>query len=90
VIEGLERADFQIKDNDEPVSVRYCVREQTPLDIVFVFDLGKATASKLDQLRIAAEAAMAELHEGDRASTASFGERFRVENHFMPKGLPAP
>jgi hypothetical protein len=79
VIEGLERADFQIKDDDEPVSVRYCVWEQTPLDIVFVFDLGTATATKLDKLRIAAEAAMAELREGDRVSTASFDERFRVE-----------
>lgn len=79
VMEGLEPADFQIKDSDQPVSIRYCSWEQTPLDIVFVFDLGKTTASKLDQLRMAAEAAIAELREGDRVSTASFDEQFRVE-----------
>lgn len=79
IVEGLERGDFRITDNNQPVSVRYCVREETPLDIVFVFDLGKAASSNLDQLRVAAEAAMAELREGDRVSSASSGERFRVE-----------
>jgi hypothetical protein len=34
VIDGLQQSDFPIQDERQPVTLRYCVQEETPLGIV--------------------------------------------------------
>jgi VWFA-related protein len=79
VIEGLQQRDFVIKDNRSPVPLRYCVLEETPLDLVLLFELSKAMAPKLAQLRLASEMALAEIHDRDRVGVLSFDQDVRVE-----------
>jgi len=78
-IEGLQLGDFAVKDNRQPVTLRYSSHDEAPLDIVFSFELSKMMASKLTQVRVAAEMAMAELREGDRVAVMAFKENARVE-----------
>jgi VWFA-related protein len=79
VIEGLQAADFVVNDDGQRVVIRYCVSEQTALDLVLIFDLSKVMAPQITQLTVAAEMAMAELREGDRVAVLSFDERPQVE-----------
>jgi VWFA-related protein len=82
VIEGLGRNDFVVRDNRKPVTLRYVSQENTPLDIVLMFETSKLMGKKLSQLTIASEMAMAEFHDGDRVAVMSFNEDVRVELPF--------
>lgn len=79
IIDGLKQDDFVVTDNRQPVSLRYCIQEETPLDLFFLFELSKMMAPNRMKLRGAAEAAMAAMREGDRAGVLSFNEGVRVE-----------
>jgi VWFA-related protein len=79
IIDGLKPDDFVVKDDRRPVSLRYCVQEETPLDLVFLLELSKMMAPNRVKLRGAAEAAMAAMRGGDRAGVLSFNEGLRVE-----------
>jgi hypothetical protein len=79
VIEGLQVGDFAVKDDREPVAIRYCLWERASLDLVLIFDLSKVMAPQRTQLTAASETAMAELREGDRVAVMSFDERPQVE-----------
>jgi VWFA-related protein len=79
IINGLNRDDFIVKDNGQPVALRYCSQEEQPLDIVFLFELSKMMAPNSAKLRGAAEAAIAALRPGDRAAAFSFSEPVRME-----------
>ena len=78
VVEGLGRNDFAIKDNRKPVTLRYAVQEQTPLDIVLAFENSRLMGKKLSELTIASEMAMAEFREGDRVAIMSAGPAARI------------
>jgi hypothetical protein len=78
-IEGLQLSDFAVQDNRQPVTLRDGSQDESALDVVLVFELTKLMASKLDQIRIAAEMAMAELREGDRVAVMGFNENVWVE-----------
>lgn len=79
VIEGLQVGDFVVKDDREPVAIRYCLPERASLDLVLIFDLSKVMVPQRAQLTAASEAAMAELRDGDRVALMSFDERPQVE-----------
>jgi VWFA-related protein len=79
ILDGLKQDDFAVRDNGLPVSLRYCVQEETPLEIVFLFELSKMMAPNRMKLRAAAEMAMSEVREGDRAGVLSFNDRVAVE-----------
>jgi len=78
-IEGLQLDDFSVKDNRQPVALRYGSQDESALDIVLLFEVSKLMAPKLMQVRVAAEMAMAELREGDRVAVMAFSEKSRVE-----------
>jgi VWFA-related protein len=82
VVEGLGRGDFALKDNRKPVSLRYVSQEDTPLDIVLMFETSKLMGKRLSQLSVASEMAIAEFRDGDRIVTMSFNEDVRVESPF--------
>ena len=79
IINGLKQDDFAVQDDRKPVSLRYCVQEETPLDLVFLFELSKMMAPNRVKLRGAAEAAIAAMREGDRAGVLSFNEGLQIE-----------
>jgi VWFA-related protein len=79
IIDGLKQDDFVVKDDRKPVSLRYCVQEETSLDLMFLFELSKMMAPNRVKLRGAAEAAMAAMRGGDRAGVLSFNEGLRIE-----------
>src|SRR5271154_5197825 len=72
VIEGLRIGDFVVKENRQPVRLRECVREETALDMVLLFDLSKIMESKRDDMILAAELALTQIREGDRLAVMSF------------------
>jgi len=78
-IEGLGASDFAIQDERRPVALRYWALEETPLDIVLLFELSSSMAANPGPLRAAAEMAMAELREGDRVAVVSFEDEARIE-----------
>jgi len=78
-IDGLQPGDFAVQDNRHPVTLRYGQQDESVLDVVFLFEISKLMASKVLQVRIASEMAMAELREGDRVAVMSFKEKARVE-----------
>jgi VWFA-related protein len=79
VIEGLTLADFVVKENRQPVALRECVQEETPLDLVLLFDLSKIMESKRSEMILAAELAISQLREGDRVAVMSFNQRASIE-----------
>lgn len=79
IIDGLKQSDFAVTDDRQPVSVRYCVQEETPLDLLFLIELSKMMAPNRMKLRGAAEAAIAAMREGDRAGVLSFNDGIQIE-----------
>jgi hypothetical protein len=54
IIDGLTQVDFAVQDNRQPVTLRYCVEEETPLDLVLLLELSKMMAPNRMKLRGAA------------------------------------
>ncbi len=79
VVEGLKLEDFAVTDNRQPVALRYCVQEETPLDVVLLFELSEMMAPNRMKLRGAAEASLAAMRPGDRVGAASFNENAWLE-----------
>ena len=68
IIDGLKQDDFVVKDDRKPVSLRYCVQEETSLDLMFLFELSKMMAPNRVKLRGAAEAASSDEADGRLAT----------------------
>ncbi len=83
VVEALKQGDFVLKDNGQPVSLRYCELQESPLDLLFLVELSKMMRPNRDALRAAAEVAMAAVREGDRLGAITFGEDARLELPLM-------
>ena len=79
IVEGLKQEDFVVKDERQPVSLRYCVQEDSPLDLVLLFELTKMMAANRTTLRGATEVAMAGTREGDRSGVMAFSDGARLE-----------
>jgi hypothetical protein len=79
IIEGLKQQDFVVKDERQPVSLRYCVQEDSPLDLVLLFELSKMMAANRLALRGVTEVAMAAAREGDRLGAITFNDGARLE-----------
>lgn len=79
IIEGLKQEDFVVKDERKPVALRYCIQEDSSLDLVLLFELSKMMAPNRVALRGAAEAAMAAAREGDCLGAISFNDGERLE-----------
>jgi VWFA-related protein len=79
IIDGLHIQDFAVQDNRHAVTLGYCSQEETPLDIVLVFELSRFMKPKLKEMRTAVESALAELREGDRVAVMSFAKTAQLE-----------
>jgi hypothetical protein len=79
IIEGLKKEDFLVRDEHQPVTLRYCAQEGSPLDLVFLFELSKMMAANQVPLRAATEVALAAAREGDRLGVVAFNDGARLE-----------
>lgn len=75
-VRGLTAADFEVFDNGVRQSVNLVATDELPLDLVLALDVsGSVTGERLDHLRAASAAALAELKSGDKAALVTFGHR---------------
>jgi VWFA-related protein len=79
VVEGLTRDSFLVKDNGQAVSLRYCAREERPLDLILLFETTRMMAPNAMKLRGAAETAISAIQPGDRVGAMSFSESVHAE-----------
>lgn len=78
-VEGLKGSDFVVKDEGRPVSLRYCVLEDSPLDLMLLFELSRMMSANREALRGASEVAMASVREDDRVGIMAFSDGARLE-----------
>jgi VWFA-related protein len=78
VIEGLGKEDFRIWDNEQEQQVADCYYAKEPLDVALLFDLSGSMRPNMERITESAEAALQELHAGDRVAVIAFAAKTRV------------
>ena len=71
-VDGLERDDFVVKDNDRPRSILYFSQDDQPLDLLLLFDISASMLPGIRTLAASSQSALAELRPGDRVAIADF------------------
>lgn len=75
VIDGLTREDFVVHDNGQSQPVVSCSTEDSPLDVVLLFDVSRSMAPGILPVAASAQRALAELRAGDRVAAMAFDTR---------------
>ena len=71
-VNGLSKADFEIRDNGQVERVLYCSQDEQPLDILLLFDNSGSMLPAMRRLAASAHTALSELRKGDRVAVANF------------------
>jgi len=74
-IDGLQKEDFVIKDNDVTRSILYCSQDEQSLDLMLLFDISESMYPGLRRLAASAHTALTELRQGDRVALADFNTK---------------
>ncbi|HTS29781.1 MAG TPA: VWA domain-containing protein [Bryobacteraceae bacterium] len=74
-IDGLQKEDFVIKDNDVTRSILYCSQDEQSLDLMLLFDISESMYPGLRRLAASAHTALTELRQGDRVALAEFNTK---------------
>jgi VWFA-related protein len=69
---GFHKEDFQVFDNGAVQPILYFSREETPLDLILLFDISGSMQPKLEKLASSAHAALGQLRKGDRVAVMTF------------------
>jgi VWFA-related protein len=77
LLAGLHKEDFQVFDNGAPQTILYFSHEETPLDLILLFDISGSMMPKLKKLAASAHASLAQLNSQARV-------RARV-GYYVPK-----
>lgn len=72
IVEGLRAEDFIVKDNGEPVALRYLSQDEDPLDLLLLFDISESMKPSIRRIAASARTALSELRKGDRIAVADF------------------
>src|ERR1017187_842935 len=80
--QGFRWEDFQISDNGSPQKILYFPTEETPLDLILLFDIRGSMQPKLEKLATSAHAALAQLRKGDRVAVMVFTTKSRIVGPF--------
>jgi len=72
IISGLDKADFEIRDNNELQKPLYCSQEDQALDLLLLFDNSGSMLPAMRRLAASAHTALSELRQGDRVAVANF------------------
>lgn len=75
LLTGFHREDFRVFDNGAPQTILYLSQEETPLDLILLFDISGSMNPKLELIGRSAHAALAQLSQGDRVAVMVFNTR---------------
>jgi VWFA-related protein len=82
LLSGFHKEDFQVLDNGSPQAILYFSRNETPLDLILLFDVSGSMRPKLEKLSSSARAALAQLRHGDRVAVMIFTTRSTIVGPF--------
>ena len=82
LLNGFLKEDFRVLDNGAPQQVLYFSAEETPLDVILLFDISGSMQPKLQKLATSAHAALAQLRKGDRVAVMVFTRKSSVASPF--------
>ena len=82
LLTGFHRDDFRIFDNKAPQTILYFSQEETPLDLILLFDVIGSMHPKLEKLAASAHAALAQLQHGDRVAVMVFSRNSNIVEPF--------
>lgn len=82
LLNGFHQEDFQVVDDGSLQKILYFSAEETPLDLILLFDISGSMQPKLEKLASSAHAALAELRRGDRVAVMVFTTKSRVVGPF--------
>jgi VWFA-related protein len=72
LLTGFHKDDFRVLDNGAPQTILFLSQEETPLDLILLFDLSGSMNPKLEKLAASAHVALAQLSQDDRVAVMVF------------------
>jgi VWFA-related protein len=82
LLAGLHKEDFQVCDNGAPQTIVYFSHEETPLDLILLFDISGSMMPKPKKLAASAHASLAQLRHGDRVAVMVFNRKSTIVGPF--------
>jgi Ca-activated chloride channel family protein len=82
MLTGFHKEDFRVFDNKSPQTILYLTQEETPLDLILLFDISGSMNPKLEKLAVSAHAALAQLSRGDRVGVMVFNTASTIVEPF--------
>jgi VWFA-related protein len=82
LLTGFHKEDFRVFDNGSPQTLLYFSQEETPLDLILLFDISGSMNPKLEKIASSAHAALAQLRKGDRVAVMVFSTRSTIAGPF--------
>ena len=82
LLTGFHKEDFQISDNGAPQKILYCSQEETPLDLILLFDISGSMQPKIKKLAASAHAALTQMRKGDRVAVMVFNRKSAIVEPF--------
>ena len=82
LLTGFHKEDFKVFDNKAPQTILYLTQEETPLDLILLFDVSGSMNPKLQKLALSAHAALVQLSQGDRVAVMIFSNKSTVVQPF--------
>jgi VWFA-related protein len=82
LLTGFHKEDFQVLDNGSPQTILYFSQEETPLDLILLFDVSGSMQPKLEKLAASAHVALGQLQKGDRVAVMTFTTRSTIVEPF--------
>jgi VWFA-related protein len=75
LLTGFHKEDFRVLDNGTPQTILFLSQEETPLDLILLFDISGSMNPKLEKLAASAHAALAQMSQDDRVAVMVFSSR---------------
>jgi len=82
LLAGFHKEDFRIFDNGALQPILYFSQEETPLDLILLFDISSSMNPKLARIASSTHAALAQLRQGDRVAVMVFTTKSTIVGRF--------
>ncbi|HTB10772.1 MAG TPA: VWA domain-containing protein [Bryobacteraceae bacterium] len=82
LLTGFHKEDFKVFDNKQQQTILYLTQEETPLDLILLFDISGSMDPKLEKLARSAHVALAQLSPGDRVAVMVFSTDSTIVQRF--------
>jgi VWFA-related protein len=84
-VAGLEAADFRLEEDGRPREIRNFVREQMPVDVLFLLDVSGSMRLNIERVANASHRAFQVLGPQDRVAVMVFDRATRIRSGFRPQ-----